>query len=60
MLIHQITVLPNSGSSTAKEFGEKTSDCDLIEKMKKKLDLIKKPHGYPIMSITNPTVKIDT
>lgn len=60
MLIHQITFLPHLGLNPAKDFGGKTSERDLVEKMKKKVDLVKNPRGYSITHITNPAVKIST
>jgi len=60
MLIHQIMLLPHSGLNPAKEFDRKTSEHDLTERMKKKFNLVKKPHEYSITSITNPMVKIST
>lgn len=60
MLIHQITLLLDSGLNPTKEFGGKTSEHDLTEKMKEKLNLVKNPCGYSITSITNPVVKIAT
>lgn len=60
MLIHRITLLPHLGLNPAKEFGGKTSERDIEEKMKDKFKLMKKLHGYSITSITDPTVKIAT
>ena len=60
ILIHRITHLPHEGLNPAKEFGRKTSERELAEQMKKKIELIKKPHGYSITSINNPAVKIAT
>jgi len=42
-----------------KDFGGKTSEHDLAEKMKEIFKLVKKPHGYSI-SITNPIVQVAT
>ena len=42
------------------EFGEKTSERDLIEKMKDKFKLSKKLCSYSISSITDPAVKVAT
>lgn len=53
-------LLPHSGLNPAKEFGGKTSECDLAENMKNKFELVKELHGYSIMSITDPMVKIAT
>lgn len=41
IVIPRITLLPHSGFTPAKEFGGKTSECNLAEKMKKKFDLVK-------------------
>lgn len=60
MLIHMITLLPHSRLNSTKVFGGKTSECDLTEKMKDKFKLVKKPCGYSITSITDPTVKVAT
>ena len=58
MLVHRITLLLHEGLNPTKEFGRKTSERDLAEKMEVKFELIKKLHGYSITSINNPTVKI--
>lgn len=58
MLVHKITLLLHEGLNPAKEFGEKTSERDLAEKLKKKFELIKKLHRYSITSIIDPSVKI--
>ena len=36
------------------------SKCSLVEKMKDKFKLVKKPHKYSISSITDFTVKVAT
>jgi len=41
-------------------FGGKTSEGDLAMRMKDEFNLSKKPHGYSIASITDPTVKVVT
>ena len=56
MLIHRIMLLIHEGLNLAKDFGENTSECDLVEKMKKKFELIKKLCGYSITSIIDPAV----
>lgn len=58
MLIHWITLLPHSGLNSAKEFGGKMSERDLIEKMKDKFKLMKKLLRYSITFIIDPMVKI--
>lgn len=58
MLIHWIMLLPHLGLNLAKQFGKKTSEHDLVEKMKDKFKLVKKPCGYSITSITYPVVKV--
>jgi len=60
MLIHRIMLLPYSGLNPAKEFGRKTSEHDLVEKMKKNFDLVKKSRRYSITSITDSMVQIAT
>jgi len=60
MLIHWIILLPHSSLNLTKEFGGKTSECDLAEKMKKKFDVVKKLCRYSVTSINDPTVQIAT
>lgn len=60
MLIHRITSLPHSGLNPAKEFGRKTGEHDLAERMKDKFKLVKKPCGYSTSSITDPMEKVAT
>jgi len=60
MLIHQIMLLLHSGLNLGKEFGRRMIERNLIEKMKEKFKLVKKPHGYSITSITNPAVQVAT
>lgn len=54
MLMHQTTLLPCSGLNLAKEFGGKTSEHDLIVKMKHKFKLKKKLREYSITYIIDP------
>lgn len=58
MLIHRITLLPHLGLNLAKAFGGKTSEHELVEKMKDKFKLVKKSRGYSITSINDPTVEV--
>lgn len=60
MLIHKIAHLPHDGLNLAKEFGIETSERDLVERKKKKFELIKKSDGYSGTSINDPVVKIAT
>lgn len=48
MLIHYITKIPYKGVDLAKEFGGKTREKQLANKMKVQYGLIKKLHGYSI------------
>lgn len=41
MIIHRITHLPHEGLKLAKEFGGKTREKDLVERMKKEFELVK-------------------
>lgn len=59
-LIRQITLLPRLGLNLSKAFGKKTSEHYLAEKMRDKLKLVKKPCGYSITRISDPTVKVGT
>lgn len=52
--------LPYKGLNSAREFGKKTGEKDLAEKMKKEFSLVKTPCGYSITSINEPTVQIAT
>lgn len=58
MLIHRITQLSYSGKNLAMAFGEKTGERDLVEAMKDKFKLTKKPCGYTITSITDRMMKV--
>jgi len=58
MLIHEITLLPHLGLNPAKAFGRKTRECDLIENMKDKFKLVKKPCKYSINSIIDPAIRV--
>jgi len=58
-LIHRITWLPYKGANLAKEFGKKTAEKDLVERMKRDYDLLKKSRVYSILSITDQAVQID-
>ena len=60
MLIHRITLLPHSGLHPAKEFGGKTSERDLVKRIKDKFKLVKNPHRYSISNIIDPIVKVAT
>jgi len=60
MLIHRITHLPHEGLNSAKEFGGKTGEKELVEHMKKYYELVKKARGYSILSINNPTIQLAT
>lgn len=53
-------LFPHSRLNLAKEFGRKTSQCDLAKKMKDKFKLKKKSCRYSITSITNPAMRIST
>jgi len=59
-LIHHITGLPYTGENPAMIFGGKGGEQALMESMKEKFKLVKKPHGYAISSICDPTVKVTT
>ena len=41
-------------------FGGKGGEQALAKSMKEKFKLVKKPHGYAISSIYDPTVKVAT
>jgi len=58
MLIHGITHLPHEGLNPAKEFGGKTREKELFERMKKDSELVKKPCGYSISFISDPAVQL--
>lgn len=60
MVIHQITLLPHLGLNSAKDFGGKISECDLVEKRKEKFKLVRKLREYSITSITNLIVQFAT
>lgn len=60
MLIHIIAHLSHEELNMAKEFGGKTGEKDLVERMKKYFDLVKKSRGYSIQSILDPRVQITT
>lgn len=60
MMIHKITLLLHSSLNLAMAFGRISGEHDPIERMKAKFKLTKKPRGYSILSITDPTVKIAT
>ena len=51
MLIHRITRLPYKGVNPTKEFGGKTREKYLTDKMKRDYDLLKKSRGYYILYI---------
>ena len=59
MLIHRITHLPYKGANLVKDFGRKTGEKDLTKRMKRDYSLLKKPRGYSILSITNPSFQLD-
>jgi len=48
--------LPYEGLNLAKDFGGKTREKKLTERMKKEYKLVKKLHGYSILSISDPLV----
>jgi len=56
MLIHRITKLPYKGADPTKEFGGKSKEKELADKMKTEYGLVKKPCGYSIRSITDLAV----
>lgn len=58
LLIHWIMLFSHSGLNLAKQFRGKTNECNLVEKMMKKFDLVKKSCEYSITSITEPVVQI--
>lgn len=60
MFIHRITQLPYKGANPAKEFGGKTREKELADKMKKEYGLIKKSRGYAILSIIDQVVQVST
>lgn len=60
ILIHKIMHLRYKGTNPTKEFGGKTRENDLAERMKRYYGLMKKSRGYSIMSITNLTVQLAT
>lgn len=60
MLIHKITHLRHEGLNSAREFCGNVVEKDLVDKMKKDFELVKKPHSYSITSINDPTGKIST
>jgi len=60
MMIHRITFLLHLGLNPAKAFGGNTGERGLVERMKYKFKLVKKPRGYSIYSIINPAVKVAT
>jgi len=60
MLLHRIMNLLHEVLNLTKEFGRKTSERNLVERMKKKFELIMKPLGYSITSINDPVVNIST
>lgn len=57
MLIHHITRFPNQGVDPAEEFGGKSKEKKLIDRMKGEFGLVKKLNGYTVHSITNTTVQ---
>ena len=59
-LIHRITWLPYTGENLAMMFGEKGGKQALVEAMKEKFKLVKKPRGYDISSICVPVFKVAT
>lgn len=60
MVIHRITHLLHESLNLAKDFGRKADERDLVEKMKKKFELVKNLCGYSFTSINDPTMKIST
>jgi len=58
MLIHRITRLPYTGENPAMIFGGKGGELVLVESMKEKFKLVKKPRGYASSSICDPTMKV--
>jgi len=59
MLTHRITHLPYEGLNPTKDFGQKTREKELAERMRKDYKLVKKSHGYSILYISNPIVQLD-
>ena len=51
MLIHRIPKLPYNGAHLTKEFGGKTREKELADKMKAEYGLVKKSRSYSIRSI---------
>jgi len=49
--------LPYKGVNPAKEFRGKTREKELVDKMKKDYNLLKKSQGYSILFITNQGVQ---
>lgn len=60
MMIHRIMRLPHSGENPAMEFGKKASEHVVVEAMKEKFKIVKKPHGYTITIICDLAVKVVT
>lgn len=60
ILIHKITQLTYKGKNPAKEFGGKTREKDLGERMKRAYGLLKKSQGYSILSITGHIIQFAT
>jgi len=56
ILIHRITQFPYKGADLAKEFGGKSKDKELTDKMKTEFRLVRKSRGYSICSITDQAV----
>ena len=57
ILIHRFTNFPYKGENPAKEFGGKSKEKELEDKIKTKFALIKKSLGYPIQSIQDQAMQ---
>ena len=60
MLIHRITRFPYQGVDSTEDFGRKTKEKQLVDKMKSKFGLVKKSCRYSIISITDKAVQFST
>lgn len=60
MLIHRITLLPQTGMNLAKAFAGKVFKRDLVKRIKEKFKFVKKMCNYLISSIANPKDKVAT
>lgn len=56
MLIHRIITLSYEGVDLAKEFGGKSKEKQITDKMKREFGLVEKSHGYSMCSITDGVV----